>query len=275
MRIPKYWERTSSSETIKGKLRNLSAWGHSNTSEEDARHNATQRLSKVRIALSSGIPLDTYEYLANPIREQRLELYDNEIDPYAIITRNGYGARVLNAPRVMFVDIDVDVTTPGFWASLFGKKRKSPTQEAIERVEQWVESNRTSGFRIYETPAGLRLIATDKLYDPVSNETAKLLADLNSDEMYRRLCKAQKCFRARLSAKPWRIEMERCPIRYPEPHTKDKHAAWCQLYESKAAPYSACRFIKSVGSKGFVSEIERVTQIHDREAKATFGGKMA
>jgi hypothetical protein len=265
MHVPIYWRRELREARIDGKPYRLSAWGHSDTGPEEARADARQRLGRTRQILEGHLKPNAYEYYADALREVRLGIFDDEADPFAIITRNGYGSRVLNTARVMFVDIDVEEFCGGFWASLFGKKI-DPKQQAVQRVEAWVHNNRSAGFRIYETPAGLRLLATDKLYDPESAETAQILERLGSDLLYRRLCRTQKCFRARLSAKPWRIELDRCPVRFPDETTEKIHRAWCDAYEAKARGYAACRFIKAVGKNAYVHEIDRVVTVHDREA---------
>jgi len=270
MHIPRYWSKEERPETIGGKRYRLVGWGHSDESEQAALTAAKERLTRIIQRLTGSEKQNDYDYHSDALREQRLDLFDDEENPFAIVTRNGYGSRVLNTARVMFVDIDVENGAPGFFGRLFGAK--NPRDEAMERVRSWTREH-GGGFRIYETPMGLRLIDTHKLYDPQSEETAVMLAKLGSDRLYRTLCRKQRCFRARLSAKPWRIGLERCPIRFPEEHTRDAHARWCDEYERKQRGHSACRFLESIGRSSHEHEISRVIAIHDDKSGALMKGR--
>lgn len=270
MRIPKYWQRRAAQHQIRGEDYLLSGWGSSDRSEAEAAEAAERRILATRAAIERGERRDHYDYHADAIRELRLSVHGPEEDPEAILTRNGYGAKVLNAARVMFVDVDVEQARPGFFQRLFGKKRPSGKEAAVARVETWVRDHPETGFRIYETPAGLRLLATGGLHDPVSEATDRCLAELGADPLYRRLCRSQACFRARLSAKPWRIAMRRPPARFPTPEEIPGHAWWCAAYDAKAAGYAACRFLKAVGRDGWDAEVGRIVSLHD-EASGALG----
>ena len=71
------------------------------------------------------------------------------------------------------------------------------------------------GCRVYRTAGGFRLLVTSDTFDPMSTETIELLKAFGSDPLYIRLCKAQECFRRRLSAKFWRCGADRPPSRFP------------------------------------------------------------
>ena len=75
---------------------------------------------------------------------------------------------------------------------------------AIAKVENWTRNNPDWGWRIYRTRAGLRLLATHALFDPEAAASDGVFDALGADPLYRQLCKTQKCYRARLTPKPWR-----------------------------------------------------------------------
>ena len=272
MRIPRYWAREVAARRIGGKAYRLVAWGHSDASARDAAGQAVLRLEQIVSALSRGRGGDSYDYHTSPIREERIQTIGDEHAPEAIITRNGYGSRVLNTKRVMFVDIDLPPARP---LLRWFQGREADVRKAIGVVESFVSSQRSSGFRIYETAAGLRLLATDRLHDPCSEQTDRTLAELGADPLYKRLCHRQRCFRARLSAKPWRIGVARAPVRFPEPHNKDAHARWCVDYEKLAREFQVCRYLRTLGADNRVPEIERVVRVHDEQTRALWRGSLA
>ncbi len=79
----------------------------------------------------------------------------------AIVTRNGYGALVLNAARVMFIDIDFDMKVKsgglsGLFRQLGGKgAAPSPVDEHLARIEEWARRNPQWSMRVYRTFGGL------------------------------------------------------------------------------------------------------------------------
>lgn len=272
MRIPKHWAREVDSRLIGGKWYRLIAWGHSDVSKDDAVGKASLRLHQIIARLSSGLRGDFYDYHADPIREELIDVLGSELAPEAIVTRNGYGSRVLNTARVMFVDIDFP-SSRSFLHRWRGREAK--VNKAIGIVEQFVSANRSSGFRVYETAAGLRLLATDRLYDPSSPETARTLTELGADPLYQKLCNRQSCFRARLSPKPWRIGLRRSPVRFPEAHTRDEQQRWCDEYERRAREFRVCRYLRTIGRESRVPAIDQIVRLHDRETEALSSGPLA
>ena len=269
MRIPQHWHRAHSTARIGELDFALYKWGWSDVSKDEARRHAEERLAATATALRHpehpGKQKDRYDYHADPLREERLEVVGDPAHPRALITRNGYGARVLNTARVFFADVDVPEGGGGW--RLF-RRRKSPFDEAVARIEEWVERNPWAGFRIYRTPAGLRLLATDRTRDPAGGESDALLEALQSDPLYRRLCRAQACYRARLSAKPWRIGLVRSPVRFPDEGTRERQQRWCEVYEKAASDHAACRFLRHIGRDAKDAEIEEVIALHDAHSGA-------
>lgn len=260
MRIPRHWERAEGTVEVDGDMLRVRAWGWSDESVEAARRMADERLPAVRRAVEEGKTSRSYEYLANPIRELRIAEHSFPGEGRAVVTRNGYGALVLNCSRAMFVDID----TPGSGCLLpFGKSVATRKRETVERVRAHVAAH-GGGFRIYETCAGLRLLATDRLREPAAQETLDGMRALGSDDLYLRLCKAQTCFRARLTPKPWRIGVARPPVRFPLPADRPGYDTWVRTYEEASAPFRTCRFLEAIGTDAGDPEIRFVTELHDR-----------
>ncbi|MGH2485254.1 MAG: hypothetical protein ACRDHE_04485, partial [Ktedonobacterales bacterium] len=155
----------------------------------------------------AGVPLGQYAYGEHPLREEIVQTIQPDA---AVITRNLYGALVLNTSRTMFIDIDfapasLGARTGGLLHWLRGKRAAAPPDEPrLQQVRQWAAGRPDLGLRAYRTFAGLRCVVTSQVFDPTAPQTLELLQTIGSDPLYVRLCQAQGCFRARLTPKPWR-----------------------------------------------------------------------
>ena len=138
---------------------------------------------------------------------------------------------------------------------------------AIERFQEFSKANPECHLRVYKTAKGYRVLFMDRTYDPSSDETLQLLESLHSDKVYIQMCRNQKCFRARLTPKPWRIDMERLrpnPGIWPiDPTFLESRASWVERYEKQSQPYATCHFIVELGSKRVDPDAERVRKLHD------------
>jgi hypothetical protein len=243
-----------------------------------------------------------------PIREEVVERHGE-----AVVTRNSYGARCLNTPDVLIADIDFPEGTDlwpalliaglllggAFWAAdslksfwlgtilaslaVFGSGwlarklvspfRPSPERRARDRLASFVGLNPSWNLRVYRTPAGLRAIATHDRFDPAGEEVAAFFLAIGADPTYARMCRLQRCFRARVSAKPWRAgidsHMRPRPGVWP---VADQWAEirrdWLDSYEAKAAGFAACRFVEEIGSGGVEPAARRVGDLHDTMCRA-------
>lgn len=127
--------------------------------------------------------------------------------------------------------------------------------------------------RVYRTPGGLRLLATHRPFDPAEPEVAAFFRAVAADPIYTRMCLNQRCFRARLSAKPWRIgidsHMRPRPGIWP---VAPEHAAlrgdWVAGYEARAARFASCRYVESLGSGVIHPRIQSVIDLHDRASRS-------
>jgi hypothetical protein len=66
------------------------------------------------------------------------------------------------------------------------------------RIDRFLETNPDWAIRIYETPNGMRLIATHRLFEAREAEVERFFEAIVADPVYRRMCRNQNCFRARL-----------------------------------------------------------------------------
>lgn len=275
MNIPRFWANaTAVHRAPGGKAYRVCIWRWSDASVADAQVQARRRLDEVARRLAAGHGLDRYGYGERPLREAIVQaLPDDGRGPAAVITRNAYGAQVLNAARVLFADIDFAEgdqaeARPGLLGGLFGGKPSSPEQRALEKVEAWARRRPDWGLRVYRTRAGLRLLATHALFDPTTEDTRRWLTELGSDPLYIRLCREQACFRARLTPKPWRCGAPLPPVRYPwdTPHAEAVFRRWEMGYDAAIRSFGVCRLLRELGARAAHPEIAQVVDWHDRQA---------
>jgi len=200
------------------------------------------------------------------------------------VTRNGYGCEVLNTPSVLFCDIDLEDApkeqSGGLLSSLFGRGAAppaSPESRAVAKVRQWVQAHGEWGVEAYRTKAGLRLIATHDLFDPASGGADAFFEAVDADPHFRRLCKVQKSFRARLTPKPWRYGVTTPPARWPFRDARESGAFedWKRGYDAAAAGKSVCGRLEHLGSTRIHPGAEFVLGLHDRRTKVDSGLPLA
>mgnify|MGYP000850506199 CR=1 FL=1 len=195
------------------------------------------------------------------------------------LSRPGYGARVLNAARTLFFDVDIpeNETGGGLIGKLFGAKPKDPAAPYLERIEQWARRNPFLGVRVYRTAAGLRGLIANELFDPTRADTVELLQAVGSDPLYVRLCRAQGCFRARLTPKPWRCDMDNPPGVFPweDAGAEARFRRWEALYEQTSTAYAVCRPVAAYGPRDVHPEVADVLAYHDRLAVPSFERPLA
>lgn len=277
MKIAPFWAKESySGKDKKGKNQCFVATGWSFHSFEHAKSNALDRARKIFEIIVGGNKPNTYEdYLDQPLREEIVENISENAKQIGVITRNRYGALVLNSANVLFADVDFPVARPVgiiqaiawlFAPSKLKQKQKTLENQTVDRVKEWAQINPSRSFRLYRTCVGLRLLFTDRLYNPVSEETSILLNELQSDLLYKKLTVRQECFRARLTPKPWRCGCKRPPVNYPWLNSGEEHKyrQWEQSYGRAVLNYNTCNFIEQLGSPVSDPEIRKTIDIHDR-----------
>ncbi len=276
MKIPHYWVKEQRL-LFKGEANEFLAtcWGDSDESEAKAREKAKQKLENMSHRLSQGESLDNYLYSDRPIKEEIIKEYtdaDGEVD--AMVTRNNYGALVLNTQSAMFIDIDdkPQSSSIGAWfkSVFFGQKPVSSRDLAIDALKAWHQTHPSWGFRVYETFKGLRALVTHDLFSPQQSDVQKTLQTLGADPIYLKLCKAQDCFRARLTPKPWRLNMDNFRNHYPKTEAEERDAflTWLSNYEDLSYQYATCHLLETIGSSQIHPRIKSLIDIHDRYTQA-------
>lgn len=274
MKIPKYWAR--SIQVVQepgGKALRLACWMWSDTSLDHARQMAEARTREVAQKVRAGARLSRYAYDERPLREEIIEGVRNRAgNEIAVVTRNRYGARVLNATNAMFIDIDFPekgaspTLAGGLQRLLGGRPPASQADQHVERISAWARQRPDLSLRVYRTFGGLRCLVTNQVFDPSQPEALGILRQLGSDPLYVRLCQAQGCFRARLTPKPWRCGMYPPPSRYPwEDYAAERrYRDWEQRYEQSGSAYSVCKLVNQLGPDETHPDIEPVVALHDR-----------
>lgn len=278
MEIPRFWEKEEADEkTPDGRSLELTCWGWSTEDPIEARARAGERLQRLRSRLRQGAEPDRYPYGSRPVREEILrELPDSEGGLAAVVTRNVYGSEILNTARAMFIDVDLP---PPRWSlgQLFGRRPPDPVEERVNALRQVIESETWRAGRIYRTAAGLRLLITDRLYEPASAEAEQLMAACGADPAFVRLCRVQKSFRARLTPKPWRCGAARPPGRHPreDRQIQKEFDRWLARYESASAAWSTCHLLAEAGSGRINEEVAPLIRLHDEATRCGSGLPLA
>ncbi len=159
-----------------------------------------------------------------------------------------------------------------------GRLRRRPAAiarnetRALERVEAVVASVPRGRFALYRTPAGLRLLALHATFQPGASATQTLLRDLGTDPAFAQMCELQACFRARVSGKPWRMQVRHIrPNPGIWPVHQDRRAlrdAWIADYEAVAPRFAACRHLHDLGTGPIDPRCAQVQRLHDELSRA-------
>ena len=267
MKTYKYWKKESAELRAKdGKLLKFTALGRSNSSESDASSDAKARLRKVE-AMLGGAELEPKGDYTADIKEEVVK----ELDAKNVVTRNRYGALVLNSETCVMIDIDNH--RKGFLETLGFKKRKNKPA-IIEDLEKLAARPEYAdlGFRIYETFKGVRLIITGAYCEPGERGLA-LMRACHSDPLFTTLCVKQKCYRARLTPKPHRVKQPGIKYKWPlEGAALAEAPRWIPEYERRSKGYAVCRYVKTLGRQDMP---DRVVKFHDAETRADSGLPLA
>ena len=266
MKIYKYWVTEKQKILIDGAEQDLTCYGGSNISEEEARGRAKEKAEKVRRKIKGEKHLfDEYE---TEIREEILKIIDDQ----SIITRNRYGAQVLNVERLLILDIDKPKASFG---DVFKKKDPGQDKRRIFDMVRKLASTpkyQEYGFRLYETYQGARVIVLGKDFEPQDRETRKTMSEFNCDRLYMTLCQKQRCFRARLTPKPQRMNMPRYKVQFPRSGDDVELQQWLADYERESRHFNVCKFIEQVGARHSINDVVR---LHDEITGANFRQPLA
>lgn len=279
MRFPPFWSRATHGPAI--------VWGWSDNSPEEARASAAEkaRLLAERLRRGERPPVRGGYYPDRPLREPVIrELPGDGGTVAALVTRNAYGAEILNASDALFADVDLpEPRPPGFLARLFGARQPGPgapsaaESAALARAEAWVGEHPGWSWRVYRTARGLRLLATHRTFDPADPLVAEAFAQLDVDPLYRRLCLAQRCFRARLTPKPWRIGIRSEPPAWPWSGPAEERAfiAWDRAYRAASAGHATCDLVRVIGPAEIHPDLRGLVALHDASCRTRSGLPLA
>lgn len=280
MHFPRFWTTVNQGD--------VSAWGWSDESRAKAEGHAQERLLKILERLRHGgrPTANRYGYPDRPMREEVLrEFRDGSGGLAGAVTRNSYGCLVLNAVNLLIVDVDAPAAKESrFLAGLFGFKKPDNNggrdvfiEDLNSRISGWLAASPEWGWRVYRTAAGMRLVATHKPFAPADIVTAKAFDAFGADPLYRRLCGTQKCFRARLTPKPWRCGMDKPRGRWPwgNEKTEARFRQWETKYLAKAKDYATCQLLGHFGSSVTDRALMPLIEFHDQISQAGSGLPLA
>lgn len=287
IRIPRHWALASQqlNEPFPDNYTDydLRAWGWDEISTQAAETMAKTRLERMVEYFRSERYPDKQQnayYDTIPPREEILEeIFAPDGTPIAYLSRNVYGATVLNADRGLFADIDVPEFFGFRWLHRLIKGHDpDPEGDTLKAIRTGLAEVPHGSFRIYRTAAGFRVVVTGPHELTMPEQANKLLHKLPVDKNYIRLCGRQQCYRARLTPKPWRCGLEKPNIpRHPEivDEYRDRLLNWLERYEQVSRDYSACRLEETVGTGETTPEMVMLLAIHDRQCKINDGYPLA
>jgi hypothetical protein len=259
MNFPKFWAR--------GQSGGFAVWRWSDSSIGEAQVAAQAAAERLAAKFEADeMPDERYGYGNRPLREPVLrEMRDT------VVTRNSYGSQVLNSAVGLFVDVDFPLEKKqGLFGSLFGKKApEDPATAIVANAKAWVQGHSGWNWRIYRTKAGVRLLATHAVFDPADPVCEQVFAAMGADPLYRKLCQTQKCFRARLTPKPWRCGIGHPPARWPfvDPGAEEAFTNWERKYEAACRSKATCQLLDK-GSGVVHEELREMVELHDEMTRA-------
>lgn len=284
MKLARFWTRGEGQAVSRaGVPIRIVSRGWSDESIEDARRLARERAGRLarRLASDPGARKQ-YDYDDAPVPEPVIQDF-RPLGQAAVITRNSYGALVLNTDELLFADVDqeddgaqpaaaVGQALSGLF-SLFGGKRAAPpapASPAPDRIRR-VAERRGFAARVYKTAAGYRVMITDRPIPAGGGDTMAILEEFGSDPMYQRLCRAQQTFRARLTPKPWRCNFGKPPSKFPfeTPREQSAYEQWQSEYHRHISRFATCRFLAAFGTGAVSASFGELVALHDRETRAS------
>jgi hypothetical protein len=298
--IPRHWAAVREVITFPGTGEHaLTIHGSSDVSVEDARRDARERLDRL---VASGGPdrrHPGHEYY--PDRRLPEELLEEVHAPsgalIAAITRNRYGAAVLNTDAVLISDVDLPEPTGrdrprkgrgGFVGRLFGggaPDATSPEQadpdalglpgpgprgeqheQIVRLISEFSVRHPELGVRTYRTRNGFRLLITGSGAAPGGARAQQLMGELRSDRLYMLLCRVHDTYRARLTPKPWRVDVGPFAALGTRTSADAVHRRWVAQYSAASREVAVCRLLGAAGPAADPVE-QQIIDLHDRAAR--------
>ena len=284
MRIPRFWQHDTVEGTDeRGHRHQAHGWGWSESSVEEAKSRANAAATRVLgWLLNEGATdePDRYTYGTRLPREEIVQEFSGDAPAY--VSRNAYGALILNTENLMFLDVDFPPRPNrqpwGMIRRLLGRPPESTRADTVLSVIRTTADNyRRLGIRVYRTHSGYRLMVTNERLSSDSTLAQELLRQFNSDPNYIRLCQAQQCFRARLTPKPWRCHLDVPPVRFPfdDANCESTYRQWEKDYSRGVNGYSTCHFVKTLGPEVILNEFSELVKLHDRLSNIQAAARLA
>jgi hypothetical protein len=238
---------------------------------------------RLRTALSSVQSGERGRYYPRtPLREPILEELTIDGEQVVIVTRNRYGAEILNTDRVLIADVDLPELQPpagGVFRRFFRRSEAVDDPLVVPPVvldrlailATWAAANSNLGVIVYRTASGLRVFVSGIGEPATSAHGEQVLAELGADPIYRELCRTHGTFRARLTPKPWRLPRTKSPVeRWPfaDEATERRFQRWLDNYENAARDYAVCRRLAAHGPAASTLE-EHVIRLHEDRTGAS------
>lgn len=150
--------------------------------------------------------------------------------------------------------------------------KPDPFDSARAKVESFATENPDWLLRLYRTPNGFRVLVMHRRFNPTEEPAFEFMDRLGSDPLYVLMCRNQKCFRARISPKPWRIDVDHIkPQPGVWPIKQERMAArreWIRHYEHKARKFASCRYEATLGRGRTDRKCDAIRAIHDNYCQA-------
>ena len=281
MRFAPHWVRVSLGDDGQpDPIGPFVAFGWSLSDPDEARAMATERALRVRAWVhdyeSDDAPEeDYYPTDGSVLREVALE-HGRHGDVSWAVTRNRYGAEVLNVDGLGMLDVDIPVRRivdepKGFFGRLLGRRTvryvSDDADDVLARVRPALQATGLGG-RVYRTAAGFRVLITSTELSWSDPRFVELLDMTGTDRLYAALCRRQECCRARLTPKPWRIGYHSPPDNIvpapwaPEP--KPAWTRWLRTYQERSAGWSTTHLVETFGTEHVATSLVEVLARHDR-----------
>lgn len=279
MQVPRFWHcewvKVPSKFDSQVSWR-IPRWGWSEESLEAAKKLAIERADATKQRWSSetaekvGRWYPNNSYFVQPPREEILqELVDDSGEVEGWVSRNRYGVLVLNTDRLVIIDIDHKRVNPlksFVRKNVLGWLGQSQESEE-EKLIRLCREIKDDSFRLYRTFAGWRVLLLSRSVRGVSDDSLKLLRRFPVDPLYVKLCQEQRCFRARLTAKPWRMAIERPPCAFPRGEAMEEaFRLWEAEYNRSATGFRVCQ--KIYGDEQPCEQLRKLIALHDQLCQA-------
>ena len=319
--IPRHWAAVRETHIFPGQGPfALTIYGSSDLSLEDARRDARERMDAL---VAAGGPEQVHDsgleyYPSRRLPEELLEeVHSEDGTLIAAITRNRYGAAVLNTDALLICDVDLpqeDVgrsrssggragKRPGLLSRLFGGgaigradgatdgirdaaglpdelggpgsgERGRVHAELLTSIRDFGARHPELGVRAYRTRHGFRLLVSGADAHPASERARTLMAEVRSDPLYMLLCRVHDTYRARLTPKPWRVEIDRFESLGTRTVSAPEHQDWVRRYRDASAQVAVCRLLEVTGPAPSAEE-RRIIDLHDRATRPESGLPLA